>query len=193
MIPSFGFGEVLPPFVGADVTGEQQQPRSPYPASPEQLVDAFCTSRDRALILRGLFGYRGALRANGFMKGFQWIDGSFVENCELVNGRSPSDVDVVTLLHRPPTVGDSVSFNGFVQDRAATLFNPIWTKATFRCDSYPIDLDGPSQTLAKLTAYWMGLFSHQRDTFRWKGLVEIPFEVDDTLALEMIEKKERAW
>ena len=29
------------------------------------------------------------------------------------------------------------------------------------------------------TKYWFGLFSHQRDTFLWKGMLEIPL-TDDT-------------
>lgn len=192
MIPSFGFGDVLPPFVGPDATGAQQ-PRSPYAASPEDMVSAFCVSPERAAILRGLFGFRAELRANGFNHGFQWIDGSFVENCEAVNGRPPGDVDVVSLLHRPVAVRDVDRWVQFVHDRQGTLFNAEWAKATFRCDGYFIDLDAPSQNVARTCAYWVNLFSHQRATFRWKGLVELPFAVDDAAALAMIEERQDAW
>ncbi|WP_414651656.1 DUF6932 family protein [Hafnia paralvei] len=32
----------------------------------------------------------------GLAEGFQWVDGSFTENIELIERRTPNDVDVVT-------------------------------------------------------------------------------------------------
>jgi hypothetical protein len=40
-------------------------------------------------------------RALGFNRGFQWLDGSFVEN------KDPRDLDVVTFLYRPPGIHDA--------------------------------------------------------------------------------------
>ncbi|WP_426763559.1 DUF6932 family protein [Hafnia paralvei] len=31
----------------------------------------------------------------GLAEGFQWVDGSFTENVELIERRTPNDVDVV--------------------------------------------------------------------------------------------------
>jgi hypothetical protein len=186
MIPPFGLGDVLPPFVGKDVTGEQQLPRSPYVATGEQLVQAFCTSAERAAILRGFFQFREALRANGLTEGLQWVDGSFVENCEAVKGRPPGDVDVVSLIHRPANAKDDATWTQFVHDRSATLFDSQWAKNTYSCDSYFIDLDAPPQFLAQNAAYWFGLLSHQRDTFRWKGMVQVALDADDAPAVAMI-------
>lgn len=194
MIPAFGLGEVLPPFVGTDVTGGQLLPRSPYPATAHELVDTFCTSRARATILRGLFAFRATLRAEGFAEGFQWIDGSFVENCEAFRSRPPADVDVVSLLRRPVAVADDASWIGYVTARQNTLFDPRWTKASFHCDSYFIDLDIDPISVAEQAAYWVGLFSHQRDTFRWKGMVKIEFgPSDDADALTLINEREATW
>lgn len=194
VIPAFGLGEVLPPFVGTDVTGGQRLPRSPYPASPEDLVQSFCTSPERATILRGLFGFRAALRAEGFTEGFQWIDGSFVENCEAYRGRPPVDVDLVSLLRRPEAMQDDADWQGFVGDRAGTIFNSRWTKATFHCDSYFVDLDIDPISVAEQSAYWIGLFSHQRDTFRWKGMLRMEFGLDnDDRALALIAEREATW
>ena len=194
MIPAFGLGEVLPPFVGTDVTGGQQLPRSPYSASTEELVQTFCTSPYRAKILRGLMSFRSALRAEGFVNGIQWIDGSFVENCEAFKGRPPNDVDVVSLLRRPAAVANEATWTDFVMAREATLFNPQWTKATYCCDSYFVDLDIDPVEVAEQSAYWIGLFSHQRDTFRWKGMVRVEFGLgNDKGALELIAEREATW
>lgn len=194
MIPAFSLGEVLPPFVGTDVTGGLWLPRSPYPASVEDLVETFCTSGERAAILRGFIAFRATLRAEGFAQGFQWIDGSFVENCEAFRGRAPNDVDVVSLLRRPKDKFNDTAWSAFVQARAATLFNPQWTKETFSCDSYFIDLDTDPEVVAESAAYWIGLFSHQRDTFRWKGMVRVDFDLaGDELAMRRIQEREATW
>ena len=34
--------------------------------------------------------------------------------------------------------------------------------------------------------YWYGLFSHQRETFLWKGLLRIELMSDDEQALELL-------
>lgn len=192
MIPAFGLGEVLPPFLGSDPGTISS--RSPYPATIEDFVDSFCTSRERAAVLRGFLDLRTALRTAGFSAGFHWIDGSFVENCEVSRGRAPADMDVVSILRRPPGVASLQDWVSFVNQHAGTLFNPHWTKATFHCDSYYIDLDSDPEVVVEATAYWIGLFSHQRDSFRWKGLVRVEFGPgDDADALALIEAREQAW
>jgi hypothetical protein len=48
--------------------------------------------------------------------------------------------------------------------------------------------------VAEQAAYWVGLFSHQRDTFRWKGMVKIEFGTgDDADALTLIGEREATW
>ena len=46
--------------------------------------------------MQGFLRYRNALHEHGFVDGFQWINGSFSENIEDREGRSPNDIDVVT-------------------------------------------------------------------------------------------------
>jgi len=192
MIPHFGLGDVLPPFMGEDATGGIL-PRSPYRATLEEVVETFCTSPERAAILRGLLAFREALRAEGFEAGFQWLDGSFVEDCERVKGRPPGDVDVVNLLHRPPAKMVGEDWETFVNDRIDTLFDPSWTKANFACDAYFIDLDSTPALIADFSAYWIGLFSHQRDTFRWKGMLRVDFGGDDASAADLLAAKVALW
>jgi hypothetical protein len=192
MIPDFSFGDVLPPFMGADAAGAGL-PRSPYRATVEELADRFCTSAERADILDGFLSFREELRQAGFARGFQWIDGSFVENCECVKGRSPGDIDVVSALHRPGAYHQEHHWRIFVAERSSTLFNSGWTKARFRCDAYFIDLDSDPSLIAEMSAYWVGLFSHQRDTFRWKGMVQVPFDTHDTSAHRLIVRRRAEW
>jgi hypothetical protein len=101
VIPAFGQSDVLPPFIGADATVRAQC--SPYVTTCTEIVRRFGISRERLVILRGLLDYRAALSSIGIVHGFQWIDGSFVEDCETIRQRPPGDVDVVTFAYRPAT------------------------------------------------------------------------------------------
>lgn len=193
MIPGFGLDDVLPPFEGDDATGAADLCRSPYQATMSELVDRFGTSRERGAILRGFKAYRDALRASGFATGFQWVNGSFVEACELVKGRPPSDIDVVSLFYRPANLNDVTAWQSFVQRNVQTLFDPQHCKATYLCDSYFIDLNIAADLVATQAAYWFGLFSHQRDTFRWKGLIQLNLQCDDESAMDLLTTKEVGW
>lgn len=53
------------------------------------LVKRFATSAERIEILLVLIAYRTELRSLGFLDGFQWIDGSFVEQIEITRNRPP--------------------------------------------------------------------------------------------------------
>ena len=46
--------------------------------------------------MAGFLSFRDALQATGLVKGFQWINGSFLENVEEVEERNPRDIDVVS-------------------------------------------------------------------------------------------------
>lgn len=192
MIPEFGLGGVLPPFLSDDVVGAFA-PRSPYMARMSDVVARFCTSPERAEILKGLIEFRSSLREVGFSLGFQWLDGSFVEACETTKGRAPNDIDVVSLLQRPNNCSDFEAWVNFVEQHGATLLDQRHCKDNFHCDAYFIDLDISPIDVSLQTAYWFGLFSHQRTSFRWKGLVQVAIECDDEVAGEEIARIEAAW
>jgi hypothetical protein len=65
------------------------------------VVQRFATSPERIRILHGLIEYRIALSNTIILGGFQWLDGSFMENKELIEGKAPNDVDVVTFFELP--------------------------------------------------------------------------------------------
>lgn len=179
MIPGFNPSGVLPPFLGED-PGQDATQASPYRASMTEIARVFGTSPERRGILRGLLGLRNRLRAVGMTAGFQIIDGSFVENVEVTRGRPPADVDIVTFVHIP-----AEDKREFVEQNS-DLFNRDSVKAAHRCDSFLVDLGADSRAVVGQTMYWYGLFSHQRETFLWKGLLRIELMSDDEQALELL-------
>lgn len=177
MIPRNSHDGVLPPFV-PEGSPQDHAAVAPYNADLMEVAQRYSTSEPRMEILRGLVAYRNALRAAGIEIGFQWIDGSFVEDCESIRGRAPSDVDIITFSTRPKELHDQEGWNQFVQSRP-DLFDPYTTKKKYKCDAYFVDLMSDPVLIVKLTRYFFGLFSHQRDTYLWKGMIEVPLSGPD--------------
>lgn len=159
---------------------------SPYETTIRGFVEQFGTSEPRRVILRRLLAYRQALRSVGIITGFQMFDGSFVEDCERLRSRPPSDLDVVTFSHLPVPPHQVPAF---AQQNAA-LFDHDAVKEAYSCDSFFIDLTKDARYVVADTMYWYGLFSHQRDTFMWKGLVTVPLMSDDDDALAALDAAE---
>jgi hypothetical protein len=181
MIPSLNTSGVLPPFLG---TGpEIRASVSPYEATMSELVRRFATSTERVQIFRGLLDLREEIRAVGITNGFQLIDGSFVEDVESIRGRPPGDVDVVTLAYRANP--DPNAWKNLVQNNLR-LFDTAATKAQFRCDAYYIDMNKRPDILVEDAVYFFNLFSHQKATFLWKGMLRISLISDDQLARSML-------
>jgi hypothetical protein len=91
--------------------------------------------------------------------------------------RPPADVDLVTFAELPVGATGSV----FAVQRP-DLFDPSQTRQRYSCDAYFVDLTFFRQYPAKLverTRYWFGLFSHQRTSHLWKGLLQLPLISDD--------------
>ena len=179
MIPPFAPSGVLPPYIGpspADILGV-----SPYRTTMSEIATTLATTKERAKLCRGLLDYREALRAIGITRAVQWINGSFCENVEVTRGKPPADIDVVTLLLRPPSHQDDAAWVALVTANLH-VFDPAQTKAQYHCDAYPIDLHLPlDHTISQLT-YWFGLFTHKRTTTLWKGILQVPILSDDVAA-----------
>lgn len=177
MIPDHNHDGVLPPFLPG---GSPTEPgaMAPYRVELSEFAQRFSDSSERREILEGLVAYRNALRAAGMTSGFQWLDGSFVEDCEKIRGRPPKDIDIITFSMRPKALAESGVWREFVQSRP-DLFDPDITKKHFKCDAYFVDLGAHPIQIVAHTRYWFGLFSHQRDTYLWKGMIEVPFVGDD--------------
>ncbi|WP_245282578.1 DUF6932 family protein [Chelatococcus daeguensis] len=180
---------LLPPFVGIDATTSD---RSPYWASLPELADAFGTTPHRRRLLRNLISYRSLLAEGGYVGGVQFIDGSFVENIEVVAGRNPTDIDVFSILNVPSKYRDNPSlwpstglsfWQGEVIDRDRN-------KQRFDLDTYAVifeDLHARPALLIRDIIYWYSLFSHQRGTFAWKGFVGLVLDpASDQAALSAL-------
>ena len=177
MIPAHTHSGVLPPFLPG-ASPSDMGAMAPYQVSFLEIAHRFGTTNERIDILRGLLQYRQELRSIGIVDGFQWIDGSFVEDCEKNRGRAPNDVDIITFSARPASCSDNKEWKKLINAHPE-LFDAQISKNKFKCDAYFVDIAVPPLYLVNQTKYWFGLFSHQRDTFLWKGMLEIPLLADD--------------
>ena len=111
--------------------------------------------------------FRERLRAEGLTNGFQWLDGSFLEDVEMRENRPPEDLDVVTVYW-----GYDIPFQSNLAANFPEVANPVLAKANYSLDHYPFDAGfSPSFTLEQ-TRYWILLFSHNRQGV-WKGMLNI--------------------
>lgn len=189
MIPAFNESGVLPPFIG--VSPAIRVEASPYKATMSEIVSRFASSEERVSILSGLMNYRDDLRKIGFIEGFQWINGSFVENVEDNDNRSPNDIDIVTFAKRPLLMPSGKSVGNLLNDNLH-LFDPTSTKLKYLCDAYFVDMDKNPAYLVDDTRYWFGLFSHRRSSYLWKGIISVDLNSDDDEARKIIQGETNA-
>lgn len=177
-VPAFTNDGVLPPYVGATPAGTSDG-MSPYLASASEVVTHFGTSHRRCLILKDWLQHRSELREIGITSGFQWLDGSFVED------REPNDLDLVAFIYRPEGCEQDEAFGAWLAPNAPLLLrDPI--KARFKLDFFVVDLHGHPETIVDTARYFLGLFSHKRKTNQWKGMLKVRLEEDDSAASELL-------
>lgn len=172
-LPSWDHTGVMPP-VRPGVDGHSPD-RSPYISSLSEVTHNFALSRERIQILKGLLSYRSKLHEAGLVSGFQWLDGSYTEHVEVLEGRAPRDIDVVTFFHLP--VGDT---QRTFAEAHPNLFNHTHVKKAFCVDSYYFPLLGATTTphTIKQVSYWYSMWSHRR-TGQWKGFVQVDLSPDE--------------
>jgi hypothetical protein len=142
--------------------------RSPYKVDLVAFVDKFSSSPERIKILDGFLRFRGELHRLGIISGFQWVDGSFLENIETLENRPPNDMDVVTFYDIPQ--GESQQSLAL---KEPNVFNGSNVKIAYSIDSYFSSLGGQLDLMAiKNISYWYSMWSHRRDGV-WKGFVQI--------------------
>ena len=184
MIPQFNQSGYLPPFLPGSGPVDTAAV-APYKTTLIALVNRFSTSDDRKKILLGYLNYRVNLKQLGVINGFQWIDGSFIEDIEKNRGRAPSDIDFVTFAHRPDEHKELEKWTTLVNSRG-DLFFPKYSKSEYLCDAYFVDFTLPPIAIVNRTSYWFGLFSHQRDSLLWKGMLEINLSEDEGEAFRLL-------
>lgn len=178
MIPAFNQSHVLPPFMG---DAHSLATASPYEVDAVELVARFATTPTRCTLLKGLLEYRSAWRTLGFTDGFQWIDGSFVEDIEAHASRSPNDIDVVTFAH-PPTGMTAPEIQTMMRNHPTT-FDRAQCRTRYGIDGFLVRLNLPAHKLIVEATYWYGLFSHRRGDQVWKGMLKVPLSSNDEDAM----------
>lgn len=114
--------------------------------------------------MNGLLRLRLHFHSLGLNQGFQWIDGSFLEDIENHEDRSPRDVDVVTFVVPVENLTEHPEFPDNVDHG--------WLKQHFLVDHYFVELNLPPHQLVDQAAYWYSLWSHRR-TLQWKGFLQV--------------------
>jgi hypothetical protein len=156
---------VLPPHLG-DPT--KSGDLSPYRCSIIDLCHKFAISKERKEILLGLVHFRLKMVQHGVHQGFQWIDGSFVENIEVSENRPPNDIDVVTFYG-----GISVQAQTTLATNFPEFSKPSISKQTYKIDHYAVDYSYMPDFTVEITRYWIQLFTHNRNGI-WKGIIRLP-------------------
>ena len=132
-----------------------------------ELCERFASSAKRRIILTGFLTFREQLFNLG-LNGFQWLDGSFLEDIEAQASRDPADIDVVTFVAHPLDLSALVA----LRTSNPGLFDRNHTKATYHVDHFLVPMGSAPRSLIELTRYWYGLFSHRRDGV-WKGMLKV--------------------
>ncbi len=174
-IPQWNIQGFLPPIDSIDPVSAE---RSAYHVTLLDMILRFATSPDRCRVLRGFLTYRAALHHAGLTEGFQWINGSFTEQVETLEHRSPNDIDIVTFVKTP---------NDFTSTGDQMELFDLDTAKRFLVDSYFVELDHESpETLVEHSTYWYSMWSHRRN-MAWKGYLRIDLgPVEDNDAQERL-------
>ncbi|WP_458372453.1 DUF6932 family protein [Pseudomonas mandelii] len=181
MIPQWNQQGGLPPI---DDNRPADPERSPYPVDVVQIVSRFATSIERCAVLDGFFRHRSELHRLGLTQGFQWLDGSFMENIEMLEGRAPNDMDVVSFVYLNDDAVDQLE-----ADDLKLLVDNEWIKDTFKVDFYVVSLFDHPESLVQVSAYWYSMWSHRRSK-QWKGFLKVGLAPDqDQAALAMLDAK----
>ena len=179
-VPSFNVDGFLSPNDPSDPTSRN---RSPYLCSVMDVCQFFATSIERVEILLGWLNLRSDLTTCGAGSGFQWLDGSFVQDIEAQESRPPGDIDVVSIVILPDKSGFEANLRGNFPDLIGDE-----RKVKYRTDHFIVPLEG-SMALIENLCYWFSLFSHTRENI-WKGLLQVDFpSSEDSLAIQFLNER----
>jgi len=178
-IPSFDHNHVLPPHLGNPVSPTDL---SPYQCTIVELCNRFATSAERKEILMGLVNFRLKLNSYGISDGFQWLDGSFVEDVESRDGRPPKDIDLVTFFK-----GLSLEYQEHLKSIFPEFIYSHVSKQLYKVDHYAVDYGFLPDVTVEYTRYWLQLFTHNRNGI-WKGILRVPLNTpqEDEQALAFL-------
>lgn len=179
-ISDFDHNNVLPPHLGNPT---RRIDLSPYDCSILELCHKFSSSPARIEILKKFIWFRGRMNTLGIVNGFQWLDGSFLENIEILESRAPRDLDVVTFFGGLTSADQTKIIGNFPE-----FSSPKLAKDNFQLDHYAVDYCHSPDVTVEMTRYWIQLFTHNRNGI-WKGILKLPLNTptDDLKALSYLE------
>ena len=167
-VPDWDEDGIIPP---VDPNDPASFNRSPYRTSLVDVVARFGSTQSRRELLSGLLDFRAALHGAGLTRGFQWIDGSFVEDVESSRGRAPGDIDVAAFVYLPEGHTEESFARAFPD-----FFNPSAMKWDFGIDAYLAAVNlNDLETIARRAAYWHDIWSHTREGLR-KGYAQVDLD-----------------
>jgi len=170
-IPNFNHNNVLPPHLGNPTLKGHL---SPYECTALEFCQHFATSKKRIEILKGFVTFRQQMTRVGIINGFQWLDGSFLENIEVSSSRDPKDLDLVTFYSGT----DSPKYTD-IKQLFPEFSSPSLSKENYKLDHYVVDFTYSPLVTIEMTRYWVQLFTHNRDGV-WKGILHIPLNTNNT-------------
>ncbi len=183
MIPPWNMSGVLPAIRPGKEGNDLD--RSPYKVSLKHVVERFALSPERITILKGLLEYRKQIYAIGINSGFQWLDGSFMEEIETIESRPPGDLDVVTFFNVPNNTDEE----SLIRMNPALFCDNDAIRKQFLIDGYMYTMGSPLDAAhVKMVSYWYSMWSHRRDGTTWKGFVQVGLSPEeDSIALDTLE------
>lgn len=165
MIPSFDHNGVIPPFIGNPALGSNKV--SPYPATSLEICQRFAFSPQRIYILKRFLAFRNEMRKFG-ISGFQYLDGSFLEDIENSTlNRPPNDLDLLTFYLPISSTQETNIINNFND-----FVNRNTCKANYHLDHLIINLGSHPINIVEFTRYYVQLFTHNRSNV-WKGMLKL--------------------
>lgn len=169
-IPDFNINGVLPPYLGSPTDSREM---SPYHSTSLEVCKRFATNENRVDILERWLVFRKKMSDGGMTVGVQWVNGSFVEDIEMIDPNRPGDMDVTTFFWSfNPTNGPV--FMGMLPEAS----NPSEVKRKYRLDHQFMDLDKGAEFALESIPFWSSLFSHTREGVR-KGYLRVELNTPD--------------
>ena len=169
-IPEWDSSGFLPPYIG-DRRRATSHP--PYLVALTDLVERFGDTSRRRAILDGFLEYRAMLHNAGLVRGFQWVNGSFITDTTRIANREPDDIDVVTFYYLPAGYSPERLVAEFPELlNSDAILEQYHTDATIIC----LDTDNMFYLLG-LAAFWHTMWSHSAEGHR-KGYVAVSLSND---------------
>lgn len=180
MIPPFDKNSVLPPYLEGHEPSDLKA-QSPYKSDIVEFCRYFATSFQRVEILKGYVQFRLDSLKYGITQGVQWIDGSFVENIEVIDNRDPRDIDVLTFI-----IFTSKAEELRIKTAFPSFGDHNLSKRNYHVDHFPLVLNYHPMLIVNYTKYWCNLFNHNRQGV-WKGMIEIPLYSDPLMDIQALD------